>query len=306
MTTTARQERKQPPPPAAMRGRCRTGLRSWSRWGGLLIPLASLLIPAAPVAAQEYSVFDRAEFRLGGYVLKGESSLRADGSRGSVGTRLDLERILGLDESDAVLDVEATFHLGRRHQLVFGYFEVSRDGVRVIDREIRFGEQIFAVGGSIDSSFDMQVITFSYTFFPIAKERVAFGIGLGTEYLALDARLSGQAVVTGGGGGMQVARSERRSADLPIPLLRTDFRYAFLPRLLLVSHLAYLDVNSFEGWSGTALDLSVALEHKTFEHAGFGVTYRALDLDGQTEVEQLRGQIEVRLEGFELYLRLSI
>lgn len=258
-----------------------------------------------PAKAQEHSVLDRAVLRVGSYVVSGNSTLQVDGRQGELGTRLDLEETLGLEDSDTVLDLSATFRLGRRHQLGLSYYDVSRSGSRAVDQEIRFGDTVYAVDATLDSSFDTRVVGFTYTFFPVARDRFALGLGLGVDYLSVEASVSGRLAVVGGGGGVQLEATESASDDLPIPLVRLELRYGILPRLLLLSEVAYLDVNELEDWSGTALDLSVALEHRTFRNLGFGVSYSLLDIDAETQAQRLTGAVDLRNDGFLLYLRLG-
>jgi len=95
-----------------------------------------------------------------------DSEFRLDSKSGRLGTVIDLENALDLEETTEVFRVNALCRLGqsRRHRLDFSYFDLSRDATATIGRDIQFGDETFFLGTTVNSFFDLEIFKGAYTY----------------------------------------------------------------------------------------------------------------------------------------------
>lgn len=124
----------------------------------------------------------RFEFRLGAFNANISSKVVRDSTAGVPGDQLDLEEFLGLEEDEAVMQIDSLIRVGRYHRFEFGYVEMSRTGLAVIDRPITFGDETFATNAEINSSFSTEVFRFGYAYSLMNDDQKELGIMAGVHY----------------------------------------------------------------------------------------------------------------------------
>ncbi|WP_129779018.1 hypothetical protein [Peristeroidobacter soli] len=168
--------------------------------------LLSFLICAAALAQSDDPFDHRFSVSAGGYWPDIDTTIRADGNGGRVGTSLDLESELGLTDRDTLLAGGMTWNITRRHSLDLLYFELGRRGTRNISRDINFRDQTYPFQSTINSLFETNVLRLSYGYAFIADDRQRLMGQFGVHYTQVKAGLD---TATG---------SIRAEADTDVPL----------------------------------------------------------------------------------------
>jgi hypothetical protein len=167
---------------------------------GLLVALASfVLLPAAPVAAQETDtdVPQTFWFEIGGFRVSTQTELRLNG--GTPGDEVDFERDLNLPGNTTQAYMEGFWRLGRRHQVSANWTRIRRDGGRItLDDEIEWGDDVFRVGAEVQGATDSDFLSGVYRFALYKNERFEIGPSIGLGHIWITAGLTGQAGIAGG------------------------------------------------------------------------------------------------------------
>jgi hypothetical protein len=157
----------------------------------LLPVLGFALLYVVPLTAQKQraSLYNKFEITLSGSSVILNSNIRVDGSGGEVGTDIDAEDDLGMDE----IKFEPRFGLrwrpGRRHEIEVGYQFARRGAEKTLQREISFGDSTYSLGADINTTFNSDQLFLAYRFAFMAKERTQIGAALGLGALFLDVGL---------------------------------------------------------------------------------------------------------------------
>src|SRR5262249_24026522 len=128
--------------------------RPWRRSmrGISLLPLVCLAACglARPACAEGGNpLHQKIALSLGVFNMSSDTSVRADGLNGnSIGDRIDLERNLDV-LNENVFRAELLWRFLERHKLLLMYIDTSREGRRVIDRDIHFGDTTFPIDAEV-------------------------------------------------------------------------------------------------------------------------------------------------------------
>src|SRR5438477_510138 len=100
--------------------------------------------------AQEQPAFPHFSVIAGKYDARFTTDVRIDPD----GTNINLERDLGVDNSQRLNDFSARWRLFERHELAASYMSASRRGFTLIHRDIRFRNQLYPVNAQATTVFD--------------------------------------------------------------------------------------------------------------------------------------------------------
>ena len=91
-----------------------------------LLLLAATQATDAQTVGPSLDLGQKAALNVSGFWADINTVARADGSGGRVGTRLNLERDLGLDDQDLRFIGGLSYQFNRRHGLELSYFDLRR------------------------------------------------------------------------------------------------------------------------------------------------------------------------------------
>jgi len=273
--------------------------RAWQRTA-LVKHALILLLVTVPAAAQE--LFPRFSVTGGAYFGNFSTDARVDpaaAAGGGEGTALNIERDLGLESRKDLRRLTAQWRPLNRHELAGSWFTSSRTGFANIDREIRFRDSIYPVRAAVTTGFDLDYWDATYTYWARKSERDGFGVMLGAAGLKLDA------VVTAQAEGQSVAATQRASTDVPVAMIGAQTRVAIIRNLIFEASGAALPHVTLDQYSGRALSAGARLEYRIVRAVGIGAAYNYFRLDGNVDTTGLRGNLKMRVDGAEAYLRLG-
>jgi hypothetical protein len=254
------------------------------------------LILHSPVSASDESESqyprERFNLRLGGMFSIQDSSFTF--SEISLSPTIDGEDQLGLDEDTIIFRGESFYRFGKRHKVHVGFFDLSRDSNVVLDEQLIIDDEVFPINDVVDTKFDLRFykVGYSYAFYQSNRLEISGLIGLHVTDFDLEIRSETFGTFVG------------EDYTIPLPLLGLGGGFAITQKLFFISSIQGLYIDAGD-WSGSILDLNLALEYNLFENFGIGIGYNLLFLNVDSEDSDsllgFEGEIDYDLDGFILY-----
>jgi hypothetical protein len=256
-----------------------------------IVVTASLL--ASPAFAQTSAgawngLPDRFQIDTGYFRISASTVLRYNGPQGS--GDIDFEKDLGLDQKANTFWLDATWRLGRRHQLKLGFTRLVRDRADyTLQRDITWGGQTYDAGLTASSSTGSDILGGYYRFAAFRNERFEIGPTIGIGYLSVSARI--QATGTIGGA---VSRSLDQKAETGSVTGALGGYASAWPtkRLALRGDFLYIKVTPGNS-EASVTDWRLGADYYFLRNAGVGVQYKydRYSYDHGILVSKLGGEI---------------
>jgi hypothetical protein len=231
--------------------------------GHFLFSQTDTLAKQIPVIKENKNGFENERFSLGlGFFYSADNTGITLGSKqAGLGIVYDLEDALGLNTSSFVFRGDANIKFGKRHRsaVVLNYFGINRRATKTLEADLELGDITYPVGTKLDSKFYLSIIRAKYEYTFLKDERVSLGLSAGLYIVPLSFSVKSSS-------------SEEQAtafvAPLPVFGLRSDFLITKKLELKESAEFLYLKIDNF---SGSILDLKLALEYRAYKHFGFGV-----------------------------------
>jgi hypothetical protein len=244
------------------------------------------LMAGSPAAAQsgsdwqDWPLADRWIVSAGLFAPDLDTTLIVTDENQIIGTGINFEQNLGLDDSKNTALVGIDWRIAKRHLLSYRYFDLSRSGNTTDSTVvIAIGEKVFDVTLPIRSFFDITANELSYSYSLLFDERKELAIGIGFSVQDLALGLQGTASSPQPG----AIINSRLNSTAPLPTLNIGFDYAFTDRWIFVSKLGWLaveaDFGADEDLSGEIINALVGISWHAFKHVGFFARYQVFDVD---------------------------
>jgi hypothetical protein len=275
----------------------------------LVCLLAGLALPAQAQDNSGYDTFnDRFRVSLGGFFPSANSEITINGTAVTP-PPINIEDVLGVEDSSSVPWIGAQWHISRRNSLELEFFELNRDGlINVIPNPIEVGDLIIE-NGSVNTAFDMSVARLTYGFSVIRNERMDIQLkgGLHIANLSAALQLSGAVCdITMGqmppgcpSGQTPPAQSEDVTA--PLPHFGGSFAYAITPTVA-----ANIQVIGFaielDSLDGSLVEIDADIAWQPYRHFGFGVGLRYFNANVESTGAELNGKFDLEYFGPTVYV----
>lgn len=257
--------------------------------------LAVMIQPALAADMVKSIEVDPFNLSLGAYfVTRTNSTIRLDRTTGpvSIGTSIDWERDLGGETSMTVPRIDGYYRFAPKHRVDFSWYKIDRGGTIFTQRGIDFGNVSFPVGSPVESQFNTETIKLAYTYSFYRTPEIETSISAGLHVTKLEASLKAA--------GLGIAESTSVTAPLPVFGFRLD--YALTPKWWMRGKYELFFLDSVQSYSGALSDFTFAVEHRTFEHVGFGFGLNRSSLDLQVDDGAKRGSFTSGVNGLLLYV----
>lgn len=254
--------------------------------------MASMLQPAWAANATEEDPYN---LSLGAYfVTRTNGSLRLDRTTGlvTIGTSLDWERDLGGETSMTAPRIDGYYRFAPKHRVDFSWYRIERNGSIATQRGIDFGDVSFPAGTLIDSELNTETFKVSYTYSFYRTHQIETALSVGLHVTKIEASLQSA--------GLGIAETSDVTAPLPVFGFRLD--YAIAPKWLVRTKYELFFLDNFDTYRGSLNDFTLAVEHRTFPHVGFGFGLNRSSLDLQIEQDKNQGAVSTVLSGLMLYV----
>jgi hypothetical protein len=223
---------------------------------------------------RSWPLADRFTISLEGFSANLDTRVRINASDSSPGTTIDFEQNLGMSDTERLLGFGASWRFAKKHELVLDVFNLDRSGSAITTTEIRIGDEIFSANLPISSFMDMKVTSLGYSYSIVFDEK---------KELAISAGLSVQDIKFGffGNGSSGIIEADS-GITAPVPSFGLNGGYAFTDKWVGRAGFALfsfdLDLSNENQLSGEVLNGFASIEHLTFEHVGFGLSYNYFDI----------------------------
>jgi len=251
--------------------------------------------PRAREDANGYE-WKRLQLSLGAQLIaEVDTVLRVDSETLGRGAEIDLEDDFDVDDSLFLGRIDAGWRFAKRHALDFSVFRLAREGTRVIDRDIQIGDVVFPVDARVTSESEQTIVKLAYRYAFLNRERWHVGASIGAH--TMDWKTEWRAG--------SLALEEDFDVLVPLPVLGLFGSYALTPKLYLEASSEFFGLE-YEEFDGFLNNTRLALEHRTFRHAGFGIglDYFLIDASVESESGNLSASAEYDYLGLVGYLRI--
>jgi hypothetical protein len=244
---------------------------------------------------------DRFQIDTGYFRLTAQSVLRYNGPQGGSG-EVNLEQDLGLNDKVDTFWTDATWRVGRRHQLKLGFTRFGRErGDYTLQREFTWGGETYNAGLSATTSSTTGIVGGYYRFAAFRNDRFEIGPTVGIGYLNLEARIKATGSVGGPGGSQSRALDEATSTGNVTGAVGGYAEAWPARRFVLRADFLYIKVKPGES-EAAVTDWRLAADYYFFRNAGLGVQYKyyQYSYDRGILVSDLGG--EVTYKGVQVFL----
>ena len=235
-------------------------------------------------------------FRVGFYDISSSTKIRVDALGGLIGTTIDLENDLNLDETKSTSYLSVGWRMSGRHHLELEQFKLSRSGLETLSAQIEFGDQVFDIGATVNSFFETKItrLSYSYVVRDTEKSMVALSAGLHRTSLAV-----GISDIMANFNADPVAIAE---ATAPLPVIGVDAGWKFNERWSITGRAQIFRLKIAE-YSGRLNHATVRIEYDPFKYVGFGVGYDMFSMGLDIERDLWNGSVTYSFQGPLAYVK---
>lgn len=247
--------------------------------------------------------WEKLSVSFGFFLTSFASDLTLAGSGG--GVVLNLEDLLGLDETTHQFRVAASYRAWRRHHFHFCFYDLSRDAIQTLTSEIPETDPPVEAGRLVESNLDIRMYKFGYSYSFWNDDRVDLGVGLGFHVMELGAGLNVLAGVEGEDPIID-QRIGGEEATLPLPVFGLRGNIAITKRVFLKQSIEFFYI-SLSGFEGLLLDTNLALEGHIcrFFGLGLGFNFMRVEIEGDGDGSFLgaswSGKVDFDYSGVSIY-----
>jgi opacity protein-like surface antigen len=264
-----------------------------------LLSFALLAVPLAPAAAQRFD--DTISLRVEAYFAGINSSLRADGSQGNIGTEVDFEDDLDLAANQALPAIELGWRINDDWVLQGQYYSLGRRTNATLDREIIVGDTVYPVNGMVTAGFDSDVYRFTIGNLLIQREKLEIGVGIGLHGTDFTVFVEGEGSVTGQANRF---RQEGRSIFAPLPTIGAFGQWEPAERLTLSGRFDWLSL-TVDDYNGRLINAEAAVAYRLIKNLDAGVAYRYVDYRLRVNQDNWTGRVRYQFSGPSVFLRVG-
>ena len=263
---------------------------------GSLTRLIAALVPLmllGPVATADPVEGERFSASLGIFFTDRDTKTRLDGSAGR-GSDTDLEADLGLDGSDSVFRLDGYYRFNDRHRADFSVFDLSRTGARQIQRDIQWGDRLFAIDTVVESDNDLTIYKAAYTYSFLRRDEGYLGV-TGGLYIA-DAKVSLAE--------QNLGQAEVGDVTAPLPVIGLRGEYEFAERWTFRGSGEFFFVE-FDDIKGSLVDLYLGVDYQLLDYLSIGLGVNAVTLDVDASKTSFLGELNWQYSGGLLFFKFD-
>lgn len=256
--------------------------------------LVAVAAPTNKPAANAGPITDHFALRATFFAPSVSTDARFDSRAGVAGTPFNAESDLGLDDKIDQGRMELIFRMRDRHRLRIDYFKLDRDGDKLLNRQIVFGNSTYNVNDRVLSSVSWRMTGFTYSWSALRAQNYELGIGVGLHLIAVEAR------------GEVRTRNLRESGTGvgPMPTAAVDGTWQFGSRWSLNGRAQQFSV-SVSNVKGSLSDYHLDAQYRWLPNMAVGVGWSMMKADVNITGSGSPGQFTLDTSGPELFFRAS-
>lgn len=276
------------------------------------MPLMALV--ATPAIAQQYAgMDDNWRVYVGAFRSTVDSKIQINGDVLPPGPPIDIEDVLGVDDSRTVGWGGMAWHFARRHSVEAEFFVLNRDAsvTETFEPPIQIGDTIIE-SGTVTTGYDTSVYRLTYGFSAIRSDRSDLQLKAGLHIASLKANIGLAGALCNPtttpsappGCPPLGASTESEDVSAPLPHFGASYAYALTPTIALnVAGMGF--AIQIEGIEGSIYELDADVAWQPFEHFGFGLGYRFFRMKVDSTGSELNGKFEFEYNGPTLFVQAT-
>jgi hypothetical protein len=283
--------------------------------GKSLILVLLLCFAGSPQAnAQDDGTYDSFNDRYrvyGGGFFPSFSSKIAINGENVIPPPIEVEDVLGVEDSNSVGWAGVQWHISHRSSLEFEIFKLDRDGfIDLVPEPVEVGD-LMIESGSIDTAFDVGISRLTYGFSLVRSERMDLQVqgGLHIADLSVALQLSGAVCDVSIGetppcpaGQTSPLQSEEVTA--PLPHFGASFAYALTPTIAARFQAIGFAIE-LDSLDGSLVEVDADIAWQPWRNFGMGVGFRYFNTDVKSQGSKLNGQFDLEYYGPVVYVLAS-
>ena len=232
----------------------------------------------------------------GVFVPLNDTNLRLNGTGTlNLGTEINLEKDLNLDDEVFSYRIDAEWRFFSRHRLNFSFYDLGRDSTGTLTRTINIGDKTFTFDTDVDVLWDWKVYAASYTWSFLQTNKYEVGLNIGAHITDIKLGVRAQNGLI----------EEIEEATVPLPVLGLTGAYAFTPKLVLRSNAGVFALK-IDKYDGALVNFDLDLEYNLWKYVGFGIGYNFFTMDLEVEEDNFNGKVDYTYHGFKLFLKFYL
>jgi len=234
------------------------------------------------------------EIRVSAFSSTIDTRVIRDAVDGQPGGELDLEDFLGIADHETIFQLDAFYRFANFHRLELGYFELQRQSLTTLERDVDFGDETFVAGTEVESSMRTEILRLAYSYSLMRDQQKELGVSLGMSFSHFETGIVAEST----------QQSERLKVQLPLPTMGifASVALGYDWRLSADIDLFALD---FDGHDGFMTYVSLDLDRKFGDVFAAGIGYNLYSMRLQSKNEALRGTLRIRHHGPKVYISLA-
>ena len=234
------------------------------------------------------------EIRVSAFNSTIDTRVIRDALDGQPGGELDLEDFLGIADQETIFQLDALYRIAYFHRFELGYFELQRQSLTTLGRDVEFGDETFVAGTEVETSMRTEVLRLAYSYSLMRDQQKELGVSVGLSFSQFEAGIRAEST----------QQSERLKVQLPLPTMGVFASVALGDdwRLSADIDLFALDFDHYDGYM-TYVSLDLDRKFGDVFAAGIGYNFYGTRLESKNEA--LRGTLRIRHHGPKLYLQAS-
>ena len=226
------------------------------------------------------------ELRAGLYNNNINSKIIQLPSDGGPAEEIGFEDVLGVDQRDSVLQLDAVWRFGHYHRIQLGHFGLGRDSTTTLLTDIQIGDEVFPAGAAVDVRSDIEVFRVAYGFSLMNDSQKELGVLVGIH------KADVEAVVRAEETGQEVSSR----ANTPLPVIGVFGSIALGERWDLSTSIEIFRME-FDTYDGSLNAFNLNLTYYLTERIGAGIGYNYYSMDLDSPDDGLRGSTQIRHHG---------
>ena len=264
-----------------------------------------VLLLASSAFADDYDIInDPWRIYVGAFNATVDSKVTINGTI-LPGDPIDIEDVLGVDDSKTVAWGGLGWRFARRHSLEAEFFVLNRSAsvTRPFEPPLQIGDTIIE-SGTVGTSYDTTVYRLTYGYSAIRTERSDLRLQAGLHFASLKVDFGIEGAICDPGtvpstppGCPPLGTStENEDVSAPLPHFGASYTYALTPTVALnVGAMGFaLELDNIEG---SIIEADIDIGWQPFRHVGFGAGWRFFQVEAESSGSDLNGKFEFEYSG---------
>ncbi len=212
---------------------------------------------------------------------------------------IELDRDLGVKNETASFRLDGYYRFNDRHSVDFAYYSVKSDGSKSLDKDLEWDGTTIAVGGDVNTYFDMDVYKLSYGYSFYHDEDLELLISAGLHITAMKLGLSAVGTINDSVG---ETYKSAESIALPLPVFGFRGEYRLFDKSLYATLKAEYFYLKYDSYVGDILSATIGIEYRFLENYGLGVGYNTNVINFKDNSDDKQLKVKNNLSGAMVYL----